>query len=249
VAVGVERPLDEAEHRRSTRDAYDRLAGVWSATTDEGPFNGFLERPALRSLVPRPLAGATVFDAGCGAGAQCQWLIEEGAQVVGCDLSSAMVDETRRRCGGRGRFFVADLADPLPLEPRSVDGVTCSLVLHYLREWQVPLRSFAKALRPGGWAVVSLDHPFGPPLVGQRGGYFDTELVSDTWTKDGVEVTQHFWRRPLGSVAEAFSDAGFLIERVVEPQPSAEALHLFPTELARAVGVPWFIVYRLRAVG
>ena len=150
---------------------------------------------------------------------------------------------------GNGRFFVADLADPLPLEPRSVDGVTCSLVLHYLREWQVPLRSFAEALRPGGWAVVSLDHPFGPPLVGQRGGYFDTELVSDTWTKDSVEVTQHFWRRPLGSVVDAFADAGFLVERVVEPQPSGGGTAPVPTDLAGTVGVPGFIVYRLRAVG
>jgi len=28
------------------------------------------------------------------------------------------------------RFLVADLARPLPLEPASVDGITCSLALH-----------------------------------------------------------------------------------------------------------------------
>jgi hypothetical protein len=58
------------ERDRQTRDAYDRLAAVWAATTDEGPFNGLLERPALRSLVPANLAGAVVLDAGCGSGAQ-----------------------------------------------------------------------------------------------------------------------------------------------------------------------------------
>ena len=52
----------------------------------------------------------------------------------------------------------------------------------------MPLRSFAQALRPGGWVVLSLDHPFGPPLKTQRGGYFDTELVSDTWTLIDVAV-------------------------------------------------------------
>jgi len=50
----------------------------------------------------------------------------------------------------------------MPLEPRSLDGITCSLALHYVADWSVPLRSFASALRPGGWAVISLDHPFGP---------------------------------------------------------------------------------------
>lgn len=228
-----------------TRDAYDRLAAVWSSTTDEGPWNGLLERPAVRALVPGNLDGATVLDAGCGSGAQAQWLLEQGADVVGIDVSPRMIEEAERRCGGLGRFLVADLAKPLPLEPRSLDGITCSLALHYIADWSVPLGSFASALRPGGWAVISLDHPFGPSSTHQRGGYFDTELVSDTWRKADVEVTQQFWRRPLAAVFDAFADAGFKVDRVAEPQPSAEALQLFPDELGSVVGVPAFIVYRL----
>ena len=109
----------------------------------------------------------------------------------------------------------------------------------------MPLQSFASALRPGGWAVISLDHPFGRPLPGQRGGYFDTELVSDTWRKADVEVCQQFWRRPLAATIGAFAEAGFVVDGVAEPQPSAEALRLFPAELTGLVGVPVFIVYRL----
>lgn len=238
-------PADQAEHTQRTREAYDQLAAVWSATTDEGPFNGLLERPALRSLIPGSLTGAVVLDAGCGSGAQAQWLLDQGAEVVGIDVSPRMIEEAERRCRGRGRFLVADLAKPLPLEPASLDGITCSLALHYVADWSVPLRSFASALRPGGWAVISVDHPFGPPLPGQQGGYFDTELLSDTWDKGGVAVSQQFWRRPLGAVLGAFADAGFLVDRVAEPQPSNEALRLFPDDLTGSVGVPVFIVYRL----
>lgn len=238
-------PADQAEHTQRTREAYDQLAAVWSATTDEGPFNGLLERPALRSLIPGSLTGAVVLDAGCGSGAQAQWLLDQGAEVVGIDVSPRMIEEAERRCRGRGRFLVADLAKPLPLEPTSLDGITCSLALHYVADWSVPLRSFASALRPGGWAVISVDHPFGPPLPGQQGGYFDTELLSDTWDKGGVAVSQQFWRRPLGAVLGAFADAGFLVDRVAEPQPSNEALRLFPDDLTGSVGVPVFIVYRL----
>jgi SAM-dependent methyltransferase len=239
-------PTDHTTQARLTQEAYDRLAPVWSSTTDDGPWNGYLERPALRSLVPPSLSGATVIDAGCGAGGQAEWLLDQGADVIGLDLSPAMVEEARRRCGGRGRFFVADLAEPLSLDPGSVDGITCSLALHYLRDWTVPLRSFADALCSGGWVVLSLDHPFAPPLPGRRDGYFDTQLVSDTWTKANVKVTQHFWRRPLEATIGAFADAGFAVDRVVEAQPSDDALRRFPDELARVVGVPWFIVYRLR---
>ena len=239
------RPTDQTEHTRATREAYDRLAPVWSETTDAGPFNGYLERPALRSLVPLPLTGRRVLDAGCGAGAQCAWLLDEGADVTGVDVSAAMVDQARRRCGGRGRFFVADLAEPLPLDAGSLDGITCSLVLHYLEDWAVPLESFARALRPTGWVVLSLDHPFGSPLPGQSGGYFDTELVADTWEKAGVEVTQFFWRRPLGAVVRQFAAAGFVIEDVAEARPSPEALARFPDDLAVAADGPSFIAYRL----
>jgi ubiquinone/menaquinone biosynthesis C-methylase UbiE len=131
--VTNEMPDNQAEHTLQTRDAYDRLAAVWSSTSDEGPFNGFLERPALRALVPEDLRGAVVLDAGCGSGAQAKWLLEHGADIVAVDISPRMIEEAERRCAGRGRFLVADLARQLPLEPRSLDGITCSLALHYTR--------------------------------------------------------------------------------------------------------------------
>ncbi|MFA4083860.1 class I SAM-dependent methyltransferase [Mycobacteroides salmoniphilum] len=241
--------MDPAQHARHTREVYDRLAPVWSATTDDGPFNGLLERPALRSLVPRPLKGRAVLDVGCGSGAQCAWLLDEGAHVTGVDLSPMMIEQARRRCGSRANLLVADMAESLPFEPQSFDGVTCSLALHYLRDWQVPLASFARVLRPGGWAVISLDHPFGAPLPDQRDGYFQRQLVSDTWSKADVEVTQHFWRRPLAQVVDAFAEAGFVVERIAEPQPSPEAMLRYPAALQNVVDSPSFIVYRLLLVG
>jgi len=138
------------------------------------------------------------------------------------------------------------LAEPLPLEPRSLDGVTSSLALHYIRDWSVPLGSFASALRPGGWAVISLDHPFGERMPGQKGSYFDTELVTDTWRKADVEVSQRFWKRPLSAIADAFADAGFVIERIAEARPTPEAIERYPADLAKHADIPTFIVYRLR---
>jgi SAM-dependent methyltransferase len=156
-----------------------------------------------------------------------------------------MIEEAAHRCGSRGRFLVADLAEPLPIEPDSLDGITCSLALHYVHDWSTPLRSFASGLRAGGWVVLSSDHPFAPPLPSQQGGYFDTELVNDTWAKDGIETTQHFWRRPLSATIGAFADAGFVVDRVSEPQPTPAALQHWPRQLTGIVGVPIFIVYRL----
>jgi len=195
--------------------------------------------------MPQPLRSAVVLDAGCGSGAQCEWLADEGATVIGIDLSPEMIEQARTRCGDRVRLMVADLGEPLGLEPNSLDGVTCSLALHYLEDWSVPLGSFAHALRPCGWAVISLEHPFASPLPTQRGSYFDQELVSETWTKADITVTQHFWRRPLGPTIQAFAAAGFSVEGIVEARPAPGAIAQFP-ELETVADTPSFIVYRLR---
>ena len=165
--------------------------------------------------------------------------------MTGLDLSPRMIEEAAARCGDRVTLHVADLDGPLPIASDSADGITCSLALHYLDDWSSALASFARILKPEGWCVLSSDHPFGPLLPRQRGGYFDRELVADRWVKGGVDVVQHFWRRPLSEVVDAFADAGFVIDRIAEPQPSVEALDRFPDELGRVVGVPWFAVYRL----
>jgi len=70
--------------------------------------------------------------------------------------------------------------------------------------------------------------------------------VSDTWRKADVEVTQRFWRRPLADCVNAFADAGFLTDRIIEARPSDDALARWPEELTGAAGVPTFIVYRLK---
>ena len=68
-------------------------------------------------------------------------LVDRGADVVGIDVSERMVEIARRDLGGRAEFRVADAGRPMPfLEDESFDLVTASLVLHYLRDWAVPLR-------------------------------------------------------------------------------------------------------------
>ena len=238
-------PADQAEHTKRTREAYDQLAAVWSATTDEGPFNGLLERPALRSLVPGSLAGSVVLDAGCGSGAQAQWLLDRGAEVVGIDVSPRMIEEAER---------VLRRARPVPGRgPGQATAAGAGVAgWHHLLPGAALCRRLERAaavLRVGAAAGRLGRHLARSPVRAAAAGparrLFDTELLSEIWHKGGVEVSQRFWRRPLGAVLGAFADAGFAVDRVAEPQPSDEALRLVPDDLTGIVGVPVFIVYRL----
>jgi SAM-dependent methyltransferase len=53
---------------------------------------------------------------------------------------------------------VADLAKPLPFEDASFDVIVASLVLHYVRDWAVPLRELRRVRRHDG-AVPLLPAP------------------------------------------------------------------------------------------
>jgi hypothetical protein len=56
-----------------------------------------------------------------------------------------------------------------------------------------------------------------------------------------------FWMEPLEAVCAAIADAGFLIERLVEPRPAPEAAALGPSKHERLSTGPYgFIAFRLR---
>lgn len=233
-------------HAGRTRAGYDSLAPVWPETTDDSLWNEVLDRRPIRSLLPATLQGATVLDAGMAAGTISLELLDRGADVTGIDVSPAMVETARHRSQGRGRFLVADLAEPLPFPDASFDGIVASLVLHYLRDWSVPLGSFARVLRPGGWLIVSLDHPDSPFSRANRNSYFATELLTDEWSKAGITIEASFWRRPLADVINTFADAGFVLERLLEPRATEDDRSRYSDDAARLEDVPFRAVYRWR---
>jgi ubiquinone/menaquinone biosynthesis C-methylase UbiE len=236
--------VDPDQHKASTRAAYERLATVWD-DTDDNLWNEAFERNTVRRMIPRPLAGTRVLDAGCASGAHAAWFAEQGCEILGFDLSASMVRQARLRLDGRAQFVVADLEAP-PFSDAAFDGILCSLALHYLKDVAVTLRHFARLLRPSGWLLITLDHPFGQMPGEDRTDYFTPRLVTDSWSKRGVEVTQSFWRRPLGAMVDDLADAGFVIERIGEPKLTDELRNRFPDDAAKIEGRPSFIAYLAR---
>lgn len=231
-------------NEQRTSDAYDQLARVWGETTDDNLWNEQLERRMVRALLPPNLAGSTVLDAGCAAGAHSAWLAEHGCRVTAIDASPAMIAAARARYGGSVRFEVADLGRPLDFPDRCFDGILSSLALHHLKDFTVPLAEFARLLRPDGWLVITLDHPAGVADGQPRPDYFATEEITSTWTKGDVAVEVYFWRRPLSAVVDALADHGFLVERIREAQVTEDARQRFPDDAAKIDGKPIFIAYK-----
>ncbi len=226
-------------------DAYEALADVYAAMIDTKPHNAYCERPATLSLLP-PVDGARVFDAGCGSGVYSDWLLAHGATVVAADASPRMVELTRTRTGGRAEVHVADLAQPFTfLDDASCDLVVCPLVLEYVREWRPVFAEFRRVLSPGGHLVVSVTHPFSDATQFKSTRYHDTELVRVEWRGFApVRVTMPSYRRSLAETLNPFADAGFRIERLVEPKPTAEFRAADPRHYAELMLQPCFLCVR-----
>lgn len=159
---------------------------------------------------------------------------------------SKLLDTARLRGLSSASFVVADLAEPLDfLASGEFDIVVSGLVLHYLRDWVGPLREVRRVLKPGGAVVFSTHHPSCDPPLSDSGNYFATELVRDRWSKGGRDYEVRFWRRPLTAMFSAITEAGFRVDRLVEPQPQAECRDRFPQDWARLTTQPTFLFFRL----
>jgi ubiquinone/menaquinone biosynthesis C-methylase UbiE len=96
-----------------------------------------------------------VLDLGCGGGNDAKFLVSEGCDVLGVDLSEAMIAEAKRRVGGAA-FEVADFRSH-EFPPESFDGVWCSTVFHHIpmADQKRFLEKVALVLKPGGVTYVS----------------------------------------------------------------------------------------------
>ena len=220
---------------------YDSFADSFAVHAEHSAYNAHYDRPAVLGLLG-DVDGLRVLDVGCGSGLYAAELAQRGADVVGFDNSPKLIQHARQRAGSRADLRVHDVRDPLDwLGDETVDRAVMALVLHHLDDPVPALREVHRVLKPGGQLVVSTVHPVADWR--QLGGcYFTDEMIDDTWNA-GWQV--RFRRAPLTTWCAEFREAGFLIERLVEPLPSESMKHPFPDTYNKLTQEPFFIVFVL----
>jgi len=224
---------------------YDAMSADYCAHNADGSYNAYYERPGTIALLGE-VTGRRVLEVGCGPGVLTRWLVEHGAVVTAMDVSPEMVRMTRDRLGHRARILTADLADPLTFAADGgTDLVVASLVLHYVADWSPVLAEFYRVLAADGAVVFSTHHPTMDWQLHSREDYFAVKQVTETWDSGGQSFDVTFWRRPLTAMARAIADAGFVIDRLVEPEPVPELRERDPEADRRIRTSPRFLFFRL----
>lgn len=236
---------DEEDKKPIALDAYEELAERYAALVDSKIENAHCELPGTLSLLP-DVKGKWVLDAGCGPGRYSEWLIANGADVVAIDVSPKMVELAKQRLGQDVEVHLADLGRPLDfLKDESFDVVLCTLVLDCFEDWDGVLSEFHRVLRESGLLVFSVCHPFTEFVLRSSGSYFDTELVETTWKGFGEpHVTMPSYRRPLGAIISSITQAGFLLDWIVEPFPTEDSRRKDPETYEKLTRIPGFLCVR-----
>jgi SAM-dependent methyltransferase len=97
--------------------------------------------------------GGAVLDLGCATGELSVALSRAGFEVVGVDVSRAMLRRARRKAQGLDRapvFRLADLNQQLPVRGESFDCVLCANALQCVEEPALLLREARRVLVRGG---------------------------------------------------------------------------------------------------
>lgn len=221
---------------------FDAFAEDYLDHARDGAYNAHYDRPAVLETLGG-VKGLRILDAGCGPGLYARELVAGGAEsVVGIDVSPEMVRLATQEVRGSVEFRVHDLARPLDwLGDGSFDAALMALVIHHIDDRVAALREIARVLRPGGCLVVSTHHPTGD-WIRQGGSYFAVEKIRETWSR-GWRVA--YWRQPLEATCAEFATAGFLIEQLREPVPTAALRDRHPDVAEKLSVEPGFVVFRL----
>ncbi len=220
-------------------DAYDELADSYEDELESNPYNAYLDFPGTTSLVP-DVAGKRVLDAGCGGGRYTEWLVDEGADVVGVDASAEMLAHARERVGDRATLHQGDIGSELGFaSDDEFDGVVSGLTLSYVEDWRAACSEFARVLTPGGFLVFSTSHPFDEFPLPEESNYFEVERTSKDWD---VEVP--YYRRPVSEMLNPLLESGFRIDEILEPQPTEEFRAAWPERYEKESKRPVFFCVR-----
>jgi ubiquinone/menaquinone biosynthesis C-methylase UbiE len=236
----------------SDNGLWDEHAQWWIDGFTDGADPEYVEQ--IIPLAVEELAGRhKVLDLGCGDGQIARALAAQGSDVLGVDPTQLHIDVAIER-GGGPRYLLGG-ATKIPADDETFDAVVACLVFEHIDQMDEAMTEVARVLKPNGQFSFFLNHPL---LQTPGSGWIDDHIIDppeqywrigpylvETESIEEVEkdVYIRFIHRPLSRYVNALLANGMMLERMVEPSPSAGFLARAP-EYALAHTVPRLLYLR-----
>ena len=218
---------------------WDDAAESWVDFVRKGKdyYRDELNNPATFRLIGN-VKGRLVLDLACGEGYNARILAGKGARVIGVDFSAklvrlARIEEAREKLGIE--YHVADASDLSRFPSNHFDLVTCFMALQDIEDYKTAMSEVARILKSKGRFVFTIPHPCFE-MVNDKGNristtekYFGAGENRIQWKMERLlkpfETTS--FHRTLTDYFDALYKNGFVVRRLVEPQPTKRGLKRF----------------------
>jgi ubiquinone/menaquinone biosynthesis C-methylase UbiE len=205
-------------------DAWEKEAHrwmEWARTPGHDSYWKFHKEQFL-PLLPKP--GLLTVDIGCGEGRLPRDLKALGHKVAGFDASKTLI-AFAKEADPEGRYEVAN-ANLLPLADGCADLAIAFMSLQDVDDLEKAVAEMARVLIEGGRACIAIVHPINSAgnfvdesknsaFIIER-SYLQEYRYSDTFGRDGLEMTFHSTHRTLERYSQELEKSGFLIEVIRE---------------------------------
>ena len=225
IATGATAPDNRTAWNAISRAYQDR----YQIPTDSIQWGPFCPSESELQLLG-DVSGLRAIVIGCGGGQDCIALAKQGATVIGIDLSDKQIEYGRRLADREGVLvtLLQGSAEQLQeIEDESQDLAVSAHALNYVERADRAFAELFRVLRPGAHFVFSVAHPFdacleGGPPFGVIKGYWETQQDWQ-WEFPERSATAKFrsWYRSVSEWFSLLTDAGFVVERMLEPPVEA----------------------------
>lgn len=224
----VQRTDTSTRYLSATTTLYDLWAGIYDT---DGNFLQAMDTIEMKTLFPRMLSEITtpppwkIVDLGCGTGRNTAALLNiPGAEVVGLDASSKMLDVARQRLqndklpraeGNNLHLDIIDLiesSDP-PEIALNADAVVSTLVLEHI-PCDVFFKHVSRILKPGGILLLTNMHS-------HMGGVSQAGFVDP---KTGEKVRAQSYAHTVQEVEVAAAGHGLKVLGKIEERAVDESM-------------------------
>lgn len=237
-----------------TTTVYDQHAGFYVDFVDAGLRDATDLRHRLlarfEALVGERVTGVSVLDVACGEGYLSRHFVRRNPrQIVGVDLSAALIEVARQRNASPHATFRVDDAQRLDtVADASVTVALSQLAIMDIADHRAMFSAVHRVLKRGGTFAFSLLHPCfeGPfrapdePQFLEDGTGVNVAVVvrhyaaEGRWESGGSGVRGHMgaYHRTLATLMNDLIGSGFALERIEEPVAGGMGL---PSQVPRSL--------------
>lgn len=196
-----------------------KIVNDYSRMVKDPSHNWFEEEiniPELFRMIPEGVV--SILDFGCGPGDVTSRLMDYANKIEGSDLSEGMI-KIAKSYNSKINFFVWDGLNKL--SNKKFDLIFSKLTFQFVEDLHLVAKNIAGSLNDKGSLVLSVPHPTRVSVKED----IDYHNVSKYEVMIGDSgIVTNMIHRSLKEYADIFTEAGFLISAIKEPNITSEML-------------------------